>query len=154
MSSNISPYVQMRLDSARFPRLVSIRQDQAIRELSQIVTQAFLYRGQAADPQQVNFIATTLHQELMNEISGQAKFLSMTEISQVVKRAVLGETELYGISVASLYRIIMDYVNGDGLQAQQEANRISRERRNQNLLDSPVGTRIKIEAAKMITSKN
>ena len=52
----------------------------------------------------------------------------------IVKRAVLGGSEMFGISVASLYKVIMEFVKGEGHLNQKkiwEARRKEEEKRLQ-----------------------
>jgi len=126
MSNEIANYnpgqaslMEMRADATRFPRLNVITREQAISGLTRIVSQAFLYRGQAADPVNVQFIANSLLNELLDDEKYGASCLSLAEIQVVVKRAVL-ESDMFGISVASLYKSIMAYVKGEGHIIQQK----------------------------------
>lgn len=114
--------LQMRSDPAAFPRLKNLPRDKAVTDMAFVVSQAFLYRGQLPDQATIQFIASTLVAELVEGNEYGARNLSMAEIQVVVKRAVLG-SEMYGISVASLYRVIIDYAKGEGhsLQLQVQA---------------------------------
>lgn len=126
MSNEITNYnpgqatlMEMRADSTRFPRIKSMPREQAVMGMSRIVSQAFLYRGQTADPVNVQFISNALLGELLEDDRSGAGYLSLAEIQVVVKRAVLG-TEMFGISVASLYKVIMEYVKGEGHLIQKQ----------------------------------
>ena len=112
--------LEMRADPSRFPRLKSVPREQAVFEMTKIVNQAFLYRGQAADPTNIQFISSALVQELLDDDKYGAGYLSLAEIQLVVKRAVLGGSEMFGISVASLYKVIMEFVKGEGHLNQQK----------------------------------
>ena len=117
-----STLLEMRQHPELFPRLKTIPREQAVFEMSKIVSQAFLYRGQAADPTNIQFIASALVQELMDDDKFGASSLSLAEIQVVVKRAVLGESEMFGISVASLYKVIMEFVKGEGHRNQKQVD--------------------------------
>ena len=117
--------LEMRADSERFPRLKSLPREEAVAGMSRIVAQAFLYKGQAADPTNIQFIANALVTELMDDQKFGAAFLSLAEIQVVVKRAVL-QSDMFGISVASLYRVIMDFVKGEGHINQKKVDQMSR----------------------------
>ena len=106
--------LEMRADSARYPRIKNMPREQAVLGMSKIVSQAFLYRGQAADPTNIQFISSALVQELLEDVKYGAAYLSLAESQVVVKRAVLGGSDMFGIAVASLYKVIMDYVKGEG----------------------------------------
>ena len=126
--------LEMRADSSRFPRLKSVPREQAVFEMTKIVTQAFLYRGQLLDKQNILFISTTLVDELLEDDIYGAGTISFAEIQVVVKRAVLGGSEMFGISVASLYKVIMEFVKGEGHLNQQkiwEARRKEEDKRLQ-----------------------
>ena len=105
--------LDMRADASRFPRIKNMPIEQVKEGLSRIVSQAFLYRGQAADPTNIQFISSSLAEELLEEKRFGAAYLSLAEIQVVVKRAVLS-TDMFGVSVASLYRVIIDYAKGEG----------------------------------------
>lgn len=104
----------MRRDPSRFPRIKALPREMVIFEMSKIVSQAFLYRGQTADPTNIQFIAAALTHELLSDQQYNAGCLSLAEIQVIVKRAVLGGSEMFGISVASLYKVIIDYAKGEG----------------------------------------
>lgn len=127
MSNEIANYnpgqaslLEMRADATRFPRINTMSREQAVSGLIRIVSQAFLYRGQAADPVNVQFISNALLNELLDDDKYGAGYLSLAEIQVVVKRAVLGGSEMFGISVASLYKVIMEFVKGEGHRNQQQ----------------------------------
>ena len=104
--------LEMRADPARFPRLNSVPVERANYMMSKIVTQAFLYRGQVVDPTNIQFIASSLVQELLDNDLSHAANISFAEIQVVVKRAVL--TSDIFLSVSSLYKIITDFAKGEG----------------------------------------
>ena len=112
--------LEMRADATRFPRLKSVPREQAVFEMSKIVSQAFLYRGQAADLTNIQFISSSLVDELLADDKYGASSISFAEIQVVVKRAILGGSEMFGISVASLYKVIMEFVKGEGHRNQQQ----------------------------------
>lgn len=112
--------LEMRADATRFPRINTMSREQAVSGLIRIVSQAFLYRGQAADPVNVQFISNALLNELLEDDKYGAGYLSLAEIQVVIKRAVLGGSEMFGISVASLYKVIMEFVKGEGHRNQQQ----------------------------------
>ena len=135
MSNEIANYnpgqaslLEMRADATRFPRIKTMSREQAVSGLIRIVSQAFLYRGQAADPVNVQFISNALLNELLEDDKYGAGYLSLAEIQVIVKRAVLGGSEMFGISVASLYKVIMEFVKGEGhLNQKQIQERKQRE---------------------------
>ena len=112
--------LEMRADATRFPRIKTMPREQLVFEMSKIVSQAFLYRGQAADLPNIQFISSALVDELLEDDKYGAGYLSLAEIQVVVKRAVLGGSEMFGISVASLYKVIMEFVKGEGHRNQQQ----------------------------------
>ena len=127
MSNEIANYnpgqaslLEMRADATRFPRIKTMPREQVVFEMSKIVSQAFLYRGQAADLTNIQFISSALVDELLEDDKYGAGYLSLAEIQVVVKRAVLGGSEMFGISVASLYKVIMEFVKGEGHLNQQK----------------------------------
>ena len=120
MSSNITTYdpanatlLQMRADPVNFPRLKTIPKKEAYAEMRKVVTEAYLYKGNSADSSHINFVATSLVDELLADTKWGAGNISLGEIRKVVKRAVL-ETDLPAISVSTLYRVVLDYAKGEG----------------------------------------
>lgn len=131
---NKASLLEMRADSKRFPRLKSVSREQAIFDMSRIVSQAFLYRGQLLDKQNILFISTTLVDELLEDDIYGAGTISFAEIQVVVKRAILG-SDIY-ISVSSLYKIIMDFVKGEGHNNQKQVNEAKRKEEEKRLQGS------------------
>ena len=117
-----SSLLEMRQHPELFPRIKTLPREQAVFEMSKIVSQAFLYRGQAADQTTIQFISFALVQEILDDDKFGASSLSLAEIQVVVKRAVLGGSEMFGISVASLYKVIMDFVKGEGHRNQKQVD--------------------------------
>lgn len=128
--------LDMRADPSRFPRLKSVTREEAVYEMSKIVSQAFLYRGQAADQTNIQFISSALVNELLEDRQYGASNISFAEIKVVVKRAVLGGSEMYGISVASLYKVIMDFVKGEGCRNQHQIQDMKRKSEEESLKNS------------------
>lgn len=128
MSSEVTTYnpqatlIEMRRDVKRFPRIKSVPMEIAIPEMNRIVSQAFLYMGKAAEPSDIQLIASSLLDELLEENPYGTNNLTFGELRVIIKRAVLN-TELYGISIANLYRVVIEYCKGEGhiIQKQLEA---------------------------------
>lgn len=125
--------LEMRGDSKRFPRLNEMPKGQVLVGLAKIVAQALMYRGQAVEANNVQFIASALAQELLSENNKYGtSYLTLAEIQVVVKRATLGGSEMFGVSVASIYKVIMDYVKGEGQILQRKVESLRRQaQRNQ-----------------------
>ncbi len=142
LSTQDQAILRMRMDSKTYRRLYKYEKSDAVFEMSKIVSKAFLYRGQAADPNNINFISSALVDELLQEQKYNAKFLSFEEIGLIVKNAVLGNAEMFGISVASLYKVIMDWIKTDGTRLQNEAAELRKQQRMDSLKESVVGSLI------------
>lgn len=128
--------LDIRMDSKRFPRLCRIPKEEADRAMTKVVSQAFLYRGQTADPTVISFTASALVDELLAEDKYGAKWLSLEEISRIVKKAVL-ESDIY-ISVSSLYKVIIEFCKGEGVKIQQEADALKRKQQDDTLKNSVI----------------
>lgn len=133
MSSNVTTYdpanatlLQMRADPVNFPRLKTIPKVEAYAEMRKVVTEAYLYKGNSADSSHINFVATSLVDELLADTKWGAGNISLGEIRKVVKRAVL-ETDLPAISVATLYKVIMDYVKKEGNELDRQAKILAKQ---------------------------
>ncbi len=124
-ASSEATLMDMRMDAKRFPRVGAVPREQAVLEISKIVSQAFLYKGQTADPTNIQFISCSLVDELQADLDRiGTKNISFAEIGRVVKRAILKD-EIY-ISVASLYKVIAEYIKGEGHRIQEEVNNSKR----------------------------
>ena len=133
--------LEMRADATRFPRLKTLPREQAVSGLTRIISQAFLYRGQTADPVNVQFIANALLDELLEDGKYGAGNISLAEIRVVVKRAVL-ESDMFGISVASLYKVIIAFCKNEGHLNQTMVNMSRRKEAQQ-----PTAVSVRLQAA-------
>ena len=157
MSNEIANYnpgqaslLEMRADATRFPRINTMSREQAVSGLIRIVSQAFLYRGQAADPVNVQFISNALLNELLDDDKYGAGYLSLAEIQVIVKRAVLGGSEMFGISIASLYKVIMEFVKGEGHRNQQQVLEQRKKETERILKESALAPMLKAYAGEFI----
>ena len=142
--------LEIRMDAKRYPRLHTYTREQAVTEMTKVVSQAFLYKGQAADPTNIQFISCSLVDELRADLDKMGtKHLSFAEISRVVKRAVLRD-EMYGISVASLYKVIIEYVKGEGHRISQEARQKREEQERESLKQSVIAPMLQAYTGRLI----
>ncbi len=118
--------VDIRMDADTFPRIVRLTTTQARAGLSKIIADAFLYKGQTADKENVKFITSALLEELLADTTYGLPFLTMEEIRRAIKKAVLTDPDFIGINVSSLYKVLLAYAKGDGHAADQEAREIAR----------------------------
>lgn len=119
--------LEMRADSDRFPRIKTMPREQVVDGMARIVSQAYFYRGQTADKTNIQFISSSLADELLEDSNG-AFNLSLAEIQVIVKRAVLN-TDMF-ISVSSLYKIIIAFVKGEGRENQTRVDALRRVKPN------------------------
>ena len=149
-TSNQVSLLEMRMDEKRFPRIGAFPREQAVFEMSKIVSQAFLYKGQAADPKNIQFISCALVDELQSDLDKLGtRHISFAEISRVVKRAVL-QDDMYGISVASLYKVIIEYIKGEGHRLQQEVSERKRKSEQEQIKNSVIAPMLQAYAGEMI----
>ena len=149
-ASNQVSLLEMRMDEKRFPRIGAFPREQAVFEMSKIVSQAFLYRGQAADPKNIQFISCALVDELQSDLDKLGtRHISFAEISRVVKRAVLQE-DMYGISVASLYKVIIEYIKGEGHRLQQEVSERKRKSEQEQIKNSVIAPMLQAYAGQLL----
>ena len=128
--------LEIRMDSKTYPRLCRYSKEDADKAMVTIVSKAFLYRGQTADPSVIGFTASALVDELLQEDKYGAKYLSFEEISRIIRKAVL-ESDIF-ISVSSLYKVIIDFCKGEGTRIQQEAAALKRRQDDESLRNSVV----------------
>ncbi len=149
-ASNQVSLLEMRMDAKRFPRIGAFPREQAVFEMSKIVSQAFLYRGQAADPKNIQFISCALVDELQSDLDKLGtRHISFAEISRVVKRAVL-QDDMYGISVASLYKVIIEYIKGEGHRLQQEVSERKRKSEQEQIKNSVIAPMLQAYAGELL----
>ena len=149
-ASNQVSLLEMRMDEKRFPRIGAFPREQAVFEMSKIVSQAFLYKGQAADPKNIQFISCSLVDELQADLDKLGtRNISFAEISRIVKRAVL-QDDMYGISVASLYKVIIEYVKGEGHRLQQEVSERKRKSDQEQIKNSIVAPMLQAYAGQLL----
>ena len=149
-ASNQVSLLEMRMDEKRFPRIGAFPREQAVFEMSKIVSQAFLYKGQAADPKNIQFISCALVDELQSDLDRLGtKHISFAEISRVVKRAVL-QDDMYGISVASLYKVIIEYIKGEGHRLQQEVSERKRKSEQEQIKNSVIAPMLQTYAGELL----
>lgn len=149
-SDSNASLLDMRIDAKRFPRICTYTREQAVFEMTKIVSQAFLYKGQMADPKNIQFISSTLVDELQSDPDRiGTKGISFAEISRIVKRAVL-QDEMYGISVASIFKVIAEYVNGEGKELHRQALEMKWKREEQELKDSIVAPMIQSYTGRLL----
>lgn len=114
--------VAIRRDPVAFPRINATPRDQAISKMFPLVYAAFLYRGQEASQETLQFIAQALVDEIMADTHYGLQTLSWMEIGMVIRKAVLGGgKELYGVSVSTLYAALVDYAKTEGHEASKRA---------------------------------
>ena len=149
-ASNQVSLLEMRMDAKRFPRIGAFPREQAVFEMSKIVSQACLYKGQAADPKNIQFISCALLDELQSDLDRLGtKHISFAEISRVVKRAVL-QDDMYGISVASLYKVIIEYIKGEGHRLQQEVSERKRKSEQEQIKNSVIAPMLQAYAGELL----
>ena len=150
LQNNNASLLEMRMDAVRFPRLGTYPREQAVFEMSRIVSQAFLYKGQAADPTNIKFISCSLVDELQADLDHLGtNNISFGEIARVVKRAVL-QDELYGISVASLFKVIIEYIKGEGHRLHQQAVELRRQEEQRKIKDSIIAPMLQNYVGEMV----
>lgn len=142
--------LDIRKDPRSYPRLGTYSREQAVAEMTKIVAQAVLYRGQNADENNIAFTASSLVDELLADDAGiGSRNISFAEISRVVKKAVLHE-DLFGVSVATLYKVIADYIKGEGHRLQLEVNRTRQAQREKEMKNSIIAPMLQTFAGSLL----
>ena len=159
MSNSIVPFtpsacslVDIRLDSQKYPRIKNIPQPAAVSGLAAIVAMAYNYTGREYTPESIGLVSNALYSELMADDLGIGTAnITIEEIGRAVRRAVLGEAEMYGINVSSLYKVICAYCTGDGHAAQTAANNRRRAEREKALKASAAGAMLTSYSGALLT---
>jgi len=143
--------VDIRMDSKAYPRIKSMPEPVAVDGLASVIAMAFVYTGREYTPESLVLIASALYKELMADSRGIGTGnISVEEIGRAVNRAVLGETEMFGINVSSLYKVICSYCTGEGHDAQKAANLRRADERAKALKGTAVGAMMDAFAGRMI----
>lgn len=142
--------LDMRMDAKRFPRIGKVSREDAIVLMSKVVTEAYLYKGQNADITNVRYIASALVDELQSDMDNLGtRNISFAEIARIVKRAILTE-EMFGISVASLFKVILEYIKGEGHELQVKVREMRSNETQRQMRDSVVAPMLQAYAGKML----
>ena len=75
--------------------------------------------------------------------------ISFAEISRIVKRSVL-QDEMYGISVASLYKVIIEYIKGEGHRLHQQVAEMRRKREEREIKNSVIAPMLQAYAGELL----
>ena len=118
--------VDIRMDADTFPRLVRLTTTQARAGLSKIIADAFLYKGQTADKENVKFITSALLEELLADDTYGLPYLTMEEIRRAIKKAVLTDPDFIGINVSSLYKVLLAYAKKRSQTSHKRKGRLRR----------------------------
>lgn len=162
MNNSIVPFapsaaslVDIRLNTRDYPRIKSLSYSNAVHDLGAVVAMAFNYTGREYTPESVALVAASLYNELMADDLGIGTAnITIEEVGRAVKRAVLGEVEMYGINVSSLYKVICNYATGEGHDAQVAANSRHKREREAALKASPAGAMLDSYAGRMLKSQS
>ena len=118
--------VEIRRDPTKYPRIKATPHNQAVSAMEVLVFKAFVYRGQEVSAQTISRMADVLVSEIMADRTYSLGDLSWEEIGMVFRNAVLGNgREMYGVTIASLYQAITDYVKGPGTEAAKKAKQLN-----------------------------
>jgi Cu/Ag efflux pump CusA len=125
--------VEIRADNVNYPRLRSYSRELGIKGMMVCVLKAYNLFGVDAEQEAASNLAIELYDELLNDPEELRTYnLTFEEIIRAIKKAAMGgSVEFYGkVSFHFLYKAIMHYVKGEGLQAntqmlkQAEAHRV------------------------------
>lgn len=136
-SQNATP-LEIRRDSARFPRIKQYHPDVLLNEMKKNILMVYQYRGQKpSNAQEVEMMARSLTAELMaDELGYDTRELAMEDIRRALRRAGLRQgADMYGINVGSLYNAILDYRKSEVEDARQQ---LLSERRSSKNIGSPI----------------
>lgn len=112
--------VEIRADNVRFPRLHAYPAEVGIKSMLYCVMKAYMLFGVEADDTTAGNLAIELYNELMADPEEMRTYnLTFEEILRAIKKAATGQSvEFYGrVSFHFLYKAIMHYVRGEGIEA-------------------------------------
>lgn len=146
--------VAIRMDGQKFPRIKALSPVDAVAGIAKVITGAMNYTGRQYEKDGVALMASGLYTELLQDYEGIGTAnITLQEIQYCIRRAVLGlGPEMYGINVASLYKVICDYCTHEGRQAQESANNRHAQERKAALKSSAVGVMLDVYAGKLLNT--
>lgn len=129
---------EIRANAKKHPRLCQYSRTEAVARMTQVVLTAYQFRNQSTDEDSILFMANNLVDELAADMDGiGSKYITFEEINRAVKKAILGQgREMFGISFASLYAAITDYIKGEGHRIDRELRDSRRASEQKSLKDS------------------
>lgn len=139
-----------RSDKAKHPRIEAIPFREAAAKMTAIVMQALLYRGQRTDGVNIEYIASALVQEIVQEPALGLRHLTFDEIRYAIRKAVLFE-DAY-ICVSSLFRAVVNYARNEGTEIQKEVNEAARKSDIESLKSSVFNTMTSAYAGAMLNN--
>lgn len=129
-SSQRASLVDIRRDSASFPRIKQYAPDALLMELANSILMVYQYRGQKPNSaDEIKVMAQSLMAELLvDDFGNDTKELSMEEIRRALRKVGLRQgSDIYGINVGSLYNAILEFRRTEVEEARQK---IATERRS------------------------
>lgn len=141
-----------RSDKAAHPRIEAIPFQEAAAKMAAIVMQSLLYRGQRTDGVNVEYIASALVQEIVQEPSLGLRYLTFDEIRYAIRKAVLYEDVF--VCVSSLFRAVVAYAKSEGTEIQKEVNEAVRKDDIHALKASTHNTMISAYTGAMLNRNN
>ena len=148
--------VEIRCDKLRFPRIIAVPRVTAEAGIRQALVEAAALRGQSFAPEALRFTCSALLDELLRDTDGIGlKYITLEEIRRETRAAALGNRgEIYGLNVASIYRVLRDYTLGAGHEAEVEARRRARATMDKAIAETPVGAAITSATGKVLNAIN
>lgn len=134
--------VEMRRDAARFPRIGTMDRRDAIEQMVAVVRDACVYFGAKKEATDIASTATVLVDEMRIDNHYGLKYISFAEIRRAVRNACLF-SDMYGVSVRTLYRAITEYAKGEGTQAAREVATTARQSAPQVAIDAAAAALVK-----------
>lgn len=122
---------ELRHYESRYPRVGRMNPDDAVAQMIPIVLMAYTYKGMSADTENIKFIANNLVAELLEDKTYGLRAITIEECRRAIKKAIFNDPSIF-ISVATLYKILLDYAKGEGHRIEEELRR----RKNDDLIQA------------------
>lgn len=134
--------VEMRRDPVRYPRIGTMDRKEAIEQMVAVVRDACVYFGTKKEASDIASTAVVLVDEMRTDAQFGLRYISFAEIRRAVRKACLF-SEMYGVSVRTIYRAIVEYAKGEGTQATREAQTAARPSAPQTAINAAAAALIK-----------
>lgn len=145
--------LDIRLDARTYPRLHTFSREKAIERMSRTLSELFIFQGRTIDAYAIQLMSGAVIEELMDDTDNLGtRLITFEEIGRAIKKAIIEEDVF--LNSASVLRIILKYVRGDGHLVCKQAEEIQRQNAQLQLKDSIIAPMLHAYAGALVKHSN